>query len=98
MAALMRIEKDIVEVYRHSTGKYLAGKVPKVMFVIPRAVAVTEVWPAHAQSIAAVEAAVGAAPLTFGERTKVWLCKAVGMPLAVVAAIVTKTGQRPSGA
>lgn len=44
-------------VYRHSAGTYLAGKVPKVMLVMPLSVAVVDDALAQAQSMDSVELA-----------------------------------------
>ena len=76
----------------------MAGMVPSVTLVMPCVVAVVDVLPAQAQSIDSLEAAVGAALFTLGDKVKVNPLRPEGMPLPELAATVTKIGQAPSEA
>ena len=64
----------------------MASNVPAGRLAKLRAVALATPTLVHAQSMAPTDAAVGAAPCTFGENTSVWLFRVVGIPLPAVAA------------
>ena len=76
----------------------MAGMVPSVTLVMPCVVAVVDVLPAQAQSIDSLEAAVGGALFTLGDKVKVNPFSPEGIPLPELAATVTKIGQAPSEA
>jgi hypothetical protein len=81
---------DKLMAYRHSEGAYLAGRVPTVIVVRPRSVAVAKLVVEHAQSIEPAKF-VRAAFWTFGVKRMVLLKASAGNPEVADVAVVTST-------